>query len=257
MCGRVCAVVAGAALARVCLNAVAPTVPGDSYIFRGIYTIRGSGSNGLGSLAEDLLIDPRGQAGDSNATDIMAEISSDVNDMLQNTFNFTVKYKVGRGYTFSLTDAEFTTAVGATGVDGDLGTTSKSWNNDNPSGTAGVLNGISPLAYFNTIQIRATATDNTLSTPSSASVTNLQFTPTGATACGTLDSMQAQFSGPDVVNQWLIADADLSETSWLLTGQVELNRAVLGVTSAVQFEVFTAALPDQAFATCGAAAAAC
>lgn len=188
----------------------------------------------------------------------MAEVSSDVTEMLQNAFNFTVKYTVGRGYMFSLTDAEFTGAVGATGVDVHLLPQTVRWNIDTSGGPAGIINGVSPLAYFNAIQITATAADNTAGTASSARVTNLQFAPTGATACGTLTDMQAQFSGqPVLLNQWLVADADLSETSWTLTGQVELNRDPSGVTGAVQFEVFTAALPDQAFATCGAAAAAC
>lgn len=239
---------AGAVLARVCLNATAPTQPADgfSYVFRGFYNIRIT-SVGFGTA--DMFIDPRGRTpGESAAPLISANISDSFSQLNANTFNFTVRYSVGRGYTFILTDAEFSTPPG-TGVQFDLGTNTLQWTID--SGAGGALNNISSVAYYNAILLRAFS-NNTVAPGSSTRVSNLKFTAEGATSCGSLTDMFASSGGTQLVTQWLVSDSDLAATSWTVTGQVELNRAtgIGNIASWTQFDIYTVALVDQAFEEC-------
>lgn len=182
----------------------------------------------------------------------MDDLSTDFLQLRTNTFNFSLQYVVSSGYTFTFTDAEFT--AGGTGPRFNLGTRFLTWTVDSgDNSTAGVINRVSPIAYHNAIQIKVTARDGALGN-SYAVATNLQFAAKGATACASLADMRAQFAAPQVTeaNQWLVADADLSEATWTVTGQVELERFNGSGSNAaeVAFKIFTAALPDQAFTTC-------
>lgn len=238
----------GAVLAKVCLNATAPIAQTSalSYVFRGFFNMR---INAGAGFSEDMFIDPRGRTPGESAALISANISNTAAQVRQNTFNFTVQYTVGQGYVYILTDAEFT--AGGTGVQANLGTTSLNWTVDTTGGGAGgVLNNVSPVGYHNAILLKA-FTNNTINGESYVQVNNVQFTAEGATSCGSLTNMFASSNGTQLVTQWLISDSDLADTSWTVTGQVELERGVGGPTpSWTQFDIYTVALVDQAFTEC-------
>lgn len=106
-------------------------------------------------------------------------------------------------------------------------------------------------ASFNTIQLLATAT----SSGGSLSVSGLSFTvnPAAAVVCGQLVNMNAASPGTTSINQWLVADGDLSFVAWSLSGVVRGVRLTGEPNDSVKLDIYTKNFsPTPQITTCGA-----
>jgi hypothetical protein len=100
------------------------------------------------------------------------------------------------------------------------------------------VNGVRPVDYYNAIYIKASAESG-----NSVTITDLKFIISGASACGGLQSMNA-----DTPEQWVVATDSLTSTSWVLGGKVTVTSA--SPSSATKMEIFTYALPEQTLTDC-------
>jgi hypothetical protein len=133
------------------------------------------------------------------------------NTLNNRAWDFSVSYAAGSGYTYTLTDT--TTPP--------LGTSPSTLTWTAPGGNPA----LSPTRSFNAIQLYATAqtvegTTSPLAT--SIAIRNLVFSGTGLSTSGALATMNdTDATSPGGVNQWLVADTDLSLFNWVLRGQVQ------------------------------------
>jgi len=131
-------------------------------------------------------------------------------------WDFSMNYVAGSGYRFTLTDTSLP----------PLGSSPSTVSWTAPFGSPS----ISPTRSYNAIELFAQAQNNLQSgvTGLSISVGNLAFSGgPGVSTTGALVGMSDTHllspgpGGADYAQQWLLADADLSLFSWVLSGRVQ------------------------------------
>ena len=123
-------------------------------------------------------------------------------------FAFEFNYSVADGYTFNLTHLD--------GGDPGLDAANLSWSAPH--------NSVDQDRSFNAINISAQATDRPGWSSTEMAATDLNFTVNnGANINGSLNNLVSNSTGSQLEDQWIIADFDLSQTDWSLTGIVEAN----------------------------------
>ncbi len=119
-------------------------------------------------------------------------------------WDWSMAYTAGSGYVFTLSKPGTTSVV--------QWTAPHVYQTNDP---------VSQLRAFNAIYLYCVAyTSNGLET-SNFDVTDLAFNGAGLTNSGSLVEMHATLPPGQLVDQWLIADTDLSLTSWTLTAKVK------------------------------------
>lgn len=179
----------------------------------------------------DIAIVPNGSPDNSVPT---ADISNDLAELSGQAFVFRLSYTAGSGYTWVL--------QGNPG--GNPGPYELTFTT-----TDGEINNITATDSFNAIQLRAQAS----SAGGSMTIQGLSLTINGAAAavCGSLADMLADNDAtPQRVSQWLVADTDLSQVDWTLTG-VATGIKTTGSQEAVKFDVTTVNVDPQTITTCG------
>lgn len=164
-------------------------------------------------------------------------------------WNFSFSFEPGEGYTWTLNYLS--------GGRVSPGTTrTVTWTSP--------LNGASPTASFNAIQLTAEAGPSMPTGVNSAyvSVSNLQFSGDGLSTQGALVNLVDYWSGleSDNATQWLISDTDLSQHAWTLSGTLIAGfsgSAQGNIDERLRFDARTASVvtvPAPAAITLGAAA---
>lgn len=122
-------------------------------------------------------------------------------------WDWSMAYTAGSGYVFTLSKPGTTSTVQWTAP----------WTNTYvvPNET------VSPLRSFNAIYLYAAAYTATGITSAQFDVTDLSFSGAGITNSGSLANLQATLPPGELVDQWLIADCDLSQIDWTLTAKVK------------------------------------
>jgi hypothetical protein len=193
---------AGAAKAAlVQLNASTPAVIANSTVALTRYRVSNTNWDQIVAVSPNI-----------SGNTIVAQQNLGNADTLNNrAWDFSVSYVAGSGYTYMLTDTTLPPLSPSTLV----------WTA--PGGSPAV----SPTRSFNAIQLYATAqpvSGTTGTLPTSIDVRNLVFSGAGLSTSGALATMNdTDATSPGGVNQWLVADTDLSLFNWVLTGQVQAS----------------------------------
>lgn len=137
------------------------------------------------------------------------------------SYTFSLQYRTGQGFIFNVRD----NATGAT--------TTQAWGTfTSPPGGAVVatLGGRTPLLPFDAIQIEARATAARASTTFSNLVfTSADLSTDGSFYGGTVNNRTTIGDNPTgTATQDLLADVNLADRSWQLTGDVTFMRTLLG-----------------------------
>jgi hypothetical protein len=143
-------------------------------------------------------------------------------------WDWSMAYTAGSGYVYTLSKPGTTSVVQWTAP----------WVNAyvNPNET------VSQTRSFNAIYLYCAAYAKGSFTSSQFDVTNLAFSGTGLTSVGSLVDMQADLPPGELVDQWLIADTDLSVTDWTLTAKVRgqfTGAAPSNLDEALKFDIKT------------------
>lgn len=230
---------AGAARTRVCINP-GPQIPDGlgSSVFNGRYRI----DKDTPSSTWDVAIAPQGQP--ISATGFTQSIGNEMG--LNNTWlAFEAKYTVGLGYSWRVRGLSDSSSPGIL------------WTiNTNQSTNGAIQNNVGPKDSYNVIELQAI---NRQTSGQTTRVRSLNFTISGADKCGTFDGngiTATAGSANEIVRQYIVADGDLSSTSWTLTGQVKIMKTV-GTNDDPElnkFDVYTKPSYNQVFTTCQTAA---
>jgi hypothetical protein len=220
----------GACLAASVLAAAAPARAVSVYVNSALVTSYTANatvggfkyrmSNGSFDLSLDSGADTGGPAGSF----LQANLGSH-SFLNGRSYDFQFQHVVGEGFVLRMTDSS---PGGATTV--------LSWGTFSslPGGTnAPTLNGVAPVAAFNSLSLSAVAS----AANRSVVLSNLAFSSgalsvaDGSFGAGTTTSV----SSPGT--QLLVADVDLSQFSWTLSGRVTLNRVSTGGDDTVRLRI--------------------
>ena len=124
-------------------------------------------------------------------------------------WDWKMQYTAGSGYVFTLSRTGSTPPPNSSVVQW----TAPHVYQQNPP--------VSQLRAFNAINLYCVASAKNGITEAWFDVTNLAFSGTGLTTSGALVNMQALLPPGQLVDQWLLADTDLSLTNWTLTAKVK------------------------------------
>lgn len=221
-----CELAAGSSLTRVCINPGAlPDGLGPS-VFNGRYRI-----DRETSPTWDVAIAPQGVP----IAGLFQQNIGTETDLNDKWLDFQLTFTVGLGYSWR---------VGSSNPE-------LKWDiKVNQSTNGAILNNVGPKDSHNVIELQAI---NRQTAGQTTEVRNLAFTISNANTCGIFVDMVATAgsTATEVTRQYIVADGDLSSTSWSLTGQVKIQKTVGTSTNPEtnKFDVYTK--PSyQGFTTC-------
>jgi hypothetical protein len=165
----------------------------------------------------DQIIDPAGASGDS-LTGLPAGLRLDFTNVYgeldEETYRFRITYTANKGYSFFMND-----------TDGSVPPSTVTWALGTPvTGTDTLLiGGVRPTDRHNAILIEVKAVEPA---GDDATASRLSFNFTGGlgVTCGSLvPDMFIDDPPGGIKRQWIVADGDLSQTSWVLSGRINLD----------------------------------